>query len=157
MDRIYLTQQGYNDLFQELDKLKKHDRKQISKRIEEARAQGDLSENAEYDAAKEAQAQVEKKIAELEMKLSQAEIISEDKINKDKVSIGVKVDLKDLDTGNKFSYTILSNEEADFDKGQIGIQSPIAKSLLGKEAGDKADIQVPRGILHYQILNISLP
>jgi transcription elongation factor GreA len=157
MERIYLTQSGYERIFEELQDLKKNKRKEIIKRIAEARAQGDLSENAEYDAAREAQAHLEARIAELESKLSQAKIISDKEINTDKVSIGVKVDLKNLDTEAEFSYVILSNEEADFDKGQIGLNSPIAQALLGKQKGDKVDIQVPAGTLHYEILNISLP
>ena len=157
MGDIYLTQEGYDKLFQELERLKKVKRREISKRIAEARAQGDLSENAEYDAAKEAQAQNEAKIAQLEAKLSQSQIISQDQISLDKVNIGVKVTLKDVGSGEEFSYTILSDEEADFDKDQIGINSPVAQGLLGKAKGDIAEIQAPRGVFKYKILAISLP
>ncbi len=157
MDNIYLTQAGYDKLFEELEHLKKNKRREISKKIEEARAQGDLSENAEYDAAKEEQGRLEARIAELETKLASSRIISPDSVNLDKVSIGTKVDLEDLDSGNKFSYTILSDEEADFDKSQIGVNSPIAQGLLGKEKGQTVSIDVPRGTIRYKIITISLP
>jgi len=156
-NKIYLTQEGYDKLFQELEYLKNVRRKEISQRIGEARLLGDLSENAEYDAAKEEQAQIEKRIAELEEKLAQAEIIKENDINTDKVAIGLKVKLKDLENGDEFSYTLLSNEEADFEKNEIGISSPIAQALLGKSEGEEVEIQVPRGKLHYKIIKISLP
>ena len=156
MDVIYLTQDGYDRLFQELEHLKKVERREISKRVAEARAQGDLSENAEYDAAKDAQAHLERKIGELEEKLAKSRIISKDEISIDKVNIGVKVRLKDIETGDEFSYTILSDEEADFEKDQIGINSPVAQGLLGKKKGETAEITAPRGILKYKILEISL-
>ena len=157
MDEVYLTQNGYDRLIQELDHLKQVKRRELSRRIAEARAMGDLSENAEYDAAKEAQAHLEKKIVELDMKLSQAKIISEDQISTDKVAIGVKVDLLDLETSEEFCYIILSDEEADLEKDQIGINSPVAQTLLGKEKGDTVEVSAPSGIFKYKILNISLP
>ena len=157
MNEIYLTQEGYDKLFQELEDLKKIKRRDISKRIGEARAQGDLSENAEYDAAKEAQAQNEAKIAQLEDKLANSRIISQDQISLDKVNIGVKVTLQDLSTKEEFFYIILSDEEADFDKDQIGINSPVAQGLLGKAKGDTAEVHAPRGLFKYKILDISLP
>lgn len=157
MENIYLTPQGYDKLFQELEHLKKVKRKQLSKRIEEARLMGDLSENAEYDAAKEAQAQLERKIMQLEDKLSRAKIISKDDVSLDVVNIGAKVLLKDLNTQEQFAYTILSDEEADFDKNQIGINSPVAQGLLGKKKNQLVEINVPRGTLKYKILDIQLP
>ncbi|MBN2120905.1 MAG: transcription elongation factor GreA [Candidatus Omnitrophica bacterium] len=157
MDEIYLTQEGYDKLFQELEHLKKVKRRELSKRVAEARAQGDLSENAEYDAAKEAQALLERKVSELEEKLAKAQIISKDDISLDKVNIGVKVHLQDLETKEEFYYTILSDEEADFEKDQIGVNSPVAKGLLGKKKGEEAEIQAPRGIFRYKVLDISLP
>ena len=157
MDNIYLSQEGYDKLFQELEHLKKVERRRISKRIGEARAMGDLSENAEYDAAKDAQARLEKKIAQLEDKLARAKILSKDDISLEMVNIGVRVSLEDLETHEKFYYTILSDEEADFDKDEIGISSPVAQALLGKQKNQSVEIQVPRGILKYRILDISLP
>ena len=157
MSEIYLTQEGYDKLFQELEDLKKIKRRDISKRIGEARAQGDLSENAEYDAAKEAQAQNEAKVAQLEEKLANSRIITQDQISLDKVNIGVKVTLQDLSTKEEFSYTILSDEEADFDKDQIGINSPVAQGLLGKAKGETAEVHAPRGVFKYKVLDISLP
>lgn len=157
MENIYLTPQGYDKLFQELEHLKKVKRKELSKRIEEARAMGDLSENAEYDAAKEAQAQLERKIMQLEDKLARAKIINKADVSCDVVNIGVKVLLKDLNTQEEFSYIILSDEEADFDKDQIGINSPVAQGLLGKKKNQSAEINVPRGTVKYKILDIQLP
>jgi len=152
-----LTREGYEKLIQELDSLKRVKRRQLSKRISEARSLGDLSENAEYEAAKEAQAQLERKIMDLELKLSKARIISQDQIRTDKVNIGVKVYLEDLDNHEEFHYIILSDEEADFEKDQIGINSPVAQALLGKEKGDAVEVKAPRGMLRYRILDISLP
>ena len=157
MDDVYLTHEGYEKFIQELEYLKKVKRKEISKRVAEARLMGDLAENAEYDAAKEAQALLEQKIMDLETKLSMAKIISFDQISTDNVRIGVKVYLQDLVTSEEFYYTILSDEEADSEKDQIGINSPVAQALLGKKKGDAFEVKVPRGILRYKILGISLP
>ncbi|MFC1515085.1 transcription elongation factor GreA [Candidatus Omnitrophota bacterium] len=157
MDTIYLTQGGYDKLFEELELLKNVKRRELSKRIAEARAQGDLSENAEYDAAKEAQAQLEGKITQLETKLANSQILSHDQISLDKVNIGVKVSLKDLGSGDEFAYTILSDEEADYEHDQIGINSPVAQGLLGKAKGETAEIHAPRGLFKYKVLDISLP
>ena len=157
MDEIYLTQEGYEKLIHELEYLKRVKRKEISKRVAEARLMGDLSENAEYDAAKDAQALLEKKIMDLEGKLSKARIISESEVTTDAVRIGVKVFLEDLDSGEKLSYTVLSDEEADFEKEQIGINSPVAQALLGKKKKDVVEVKVPRGTLRYRVIDISLP
>ncbi len=157
MEKIYLSQEGYDKLFQELEYLRNVKRKEISRRIGEARAMGDISENAEYDAAKEAQAQTEAKIAELEDKLSRAEIIKEEDISLDKVRVGVKVKIADLDKNMEFYYIITSDEEADYEKNKIGINSPVAKALLGKQKGEKVEINVPAGTLKYLIKDISLP
>lgn len=157
MGQIYLTQQGYDKLLHEMEYLRNVKRREISKRIEEARAMGDLSENAEYDAAKDAQARVEGRIIELQDKLSRAVIISKSEVNLEKVSIGTKVTLKDLNSGSLLDYTIMSDEEADFSRSEVGISSPIAQGLLGKKESDTVEITVPKGILKYQILKISLP
>ncbi len=157
MGQIYLTQQGYDKLLHEMEYLRNVKRREISKRIEEARAMGDLSENAEYDAAKDAQARVEGRIIELQDKLSRAVIISKSEVNLEKVSIGTKVTLKDLNSGGLLDYTIMSDEEADFSRSEIGVSSPIARGLLGKKESDTVEITVPKGILKYQILKIALP
>jgi len=157
MDKIYLSQEGYNKLYQELEYLRNVKRKEISQRLAEARAMGDLSENAEYDAAKEAQAQTEAKIAELEDKLARAEIIKEEDISLDKVRVGVKVEIVDLDKNTEFSYIITSEEEANYEENKIGVNSPVAKALLGRQKGDKVEVKVPAGTLRYLIKNISLP
>jgi len=157
MGQIYLTQQGYDKLLHEMEYLRNVKRREISKRIEEARAMGDLSENAEYDAAKDTQARVEGKIIELQDKLSRAVIISKSEVNLEKVSIGTKVTLKDLNSGSLLDYTIMSDEEADFSRSEIGVSSPIARGLLGKKESDTVEITVPKGILKYQIVKIALP
>jgi len=157
MERIYLTQEGYDNLYQELEHLKNVSRREISKKIAEARALGDLSENAEYHAAKETQGQIEAKISALEDKLSRAEIIKEEDISLDKVRIGVKVTLQDLNTQNQFFYVLTSDEEANYEENKIGINSPIAQALLGKERNTTVSVKVPAGTLTYKITNISLP
>jgi len=157
MQRRYFTHKQYQKLFEELEYLKNVKRKEISKRIEEARQFGDLSENAEYESAKEAQFQLEKKISYLEEVLSSAQIIDEDKLSLEKVRIGVKVELEDLDLKEKLIYTIVNDEEADIDENKIGINSPVAQALLGKKENEIVSIRVPSGILKYKILKISLP
>ncbi len=152
---IYLTRQGYERLREELDYLKKTRRKELSEAIRKARELGDLSENAEYIAAKEAQALNEKKIAELEDKLSRVRIIEDEKINPFEVRIGAKVRLRDLETGEELQYTIVSEAEADYDKGMISLTSPVGKALLGHKENDIVEIKIPAGVLKYKILNIS--
>ena len=154
-EKTFVTRDGYEKLCDELKYLKSVKRKGISKAIGEAREQGDLSENAEYDAAKEAQAMNEKRIAELGEKLSNARILEDAQIASDEVRIGAKVKLKDLDEGDEIDYMLLSELEADFSKGIISINSPVAKGLLGHKKGDTVEIQVPAGTLRYKILQIS--
>ena len=120
-----------------------------------ARAHGDISENAEYDAAKEAQGMNEKKISELDAKLASAQILDNDAISKDEVLIGATVKLKDMDSNEELEYTIVAEEEADFDANKISIQSPVGTGLLNHKKGDICEIEVPRGILKYKILKIS--
>ena len=151
---IYLTREGLEKLTEKLERLKTVERRKISKAIGEARLQGDISENAEYDAAKDAQAHCEAKISELESKLSQVRIIDNENIPKDKIFIGAKVTLKDLDNDIKEHYTLVSPEEADYDEGKISIQSPVGKALMGKKEGEKVVIDVPAGALNYKILKI---
>lgn len=151
---VYLTKDGFHKLQDELDRLKSVERLRISKAIGEARLLGDLSENAEYDAAKDAQAHCEARIAELEDKLARVRIIDNEDIPKDKVFIGAKVTVADLDTDAEECYTLVSHEEANYDEGKISIQSPIGKALLGHKVGEAVDVNVPAGILKYKIMKI---
>jgi len=131
------------------------DRKALSKEIAVARAHGDLRENAEYKAAKEAQALNEKRIAELEMKLTNTEIIDDSKMSKDEILVGATAKLRDLDTKEELEYTLVSEVEADFSQGKISITSPIGKGLLGHKKNDVVKIEVPAGILKYKVLKIT--
>ena len=155
MDDIFLTQEGYEKMKEELDFLKKVKRREIAKQLEKARSMGDLSENAEYDAAKEAQAYLEKKIAELENNLSRARIIEHENIPTDKIYIGAKVKIRDEDTQEELEYCLVSPAEADYSQNKISIESPIGKSLLGRKVDDVVSIQVPAGLLVYKILKIT--
>ena len=152
---VYLTKEGFIKLQDELDRLKNVERLRISKAIGEARLLGDLSENAEYDAAKDAQAHCEARIAELEDKLARVRIIENENIPKDKVFIGATVVLLDTETGSEDRYTLVSHEEANYDEGKISIQSPIGKALLGHQVGDAIEIKVPAGILKYKVTRIT--
>jgi transcription elongation factor GreA len=155
MDEIYLTRDGYEKLVRELSFLKGEKRRQLSKAIGEARAHGDISENAEYDAAKEAQGFNEKRIAELEFKLAQVRIIDYENIVKDEVLIGAKVTLKDLDSEEIVEYTIVSESEADFNEGKVSIASPVGAALLNHKEKEIVEIKVPAGVLRYEILKIT--
>ncbi|MDP3731880.1 MAG: transcription elongation factor GreA [Candidatus Omnitrophota bacterium] len=155
MDEVYLTQGGYQKLFEELQLLKTVKRRQISKAIGEARAHGDISENAEYDAAKDAQAFNEKRIAELEGKLSRVRIIDDINIPKDEVLIGATVKLKDLDSGEELEYALVSELEADYAQGKISVTSPVGSGLLGHKENEVVEIKIPAGLLKYKILKIS--
>ena len=152
---IYLTAEGHEKLLKELKFLKTVRRRELSREIGIARSHGDISENAEYDAAKEAQAFNEKKIAELEERLSRAQILDDTKIAKDKALLGATVKLKDLDSGEELQYTLLSELEADFSRGKISITSPVGKALLGHKQDEIVEIKVPAGALKYKILKIS--
>ena len=154
---VYLTRAGYEKLIKELEFLKTTERRRISKAIGEARLQGDISENAEYDAAKEAQGHCEAKIAELEGKLSNVRIIEDQNIPSDKIYIGAFVTVKDLDRGEQETYQLVSAEEADYENNKLSIFSPVGKGLLGKKAGEDVTINVPAGKLRYKILKIERP
>lgn len=151
----YLTREGYEKLRKKLEHLKTVRRREISKEIGKAIAHGDISENAEYDAAKEAQALTEKRIAELENKLGYARIIDDEDIPKDQVLIGATAKLKDLDSREELQYTLVSELEADFSQGKISITSPVGKGLLGHKENETVEIKIPAGILRYQILKIT--
>lgn len=151
---VYLTKEGFEKLQQELERLKTVERSRISKAIGEARLLGDISENAEYDSAKDAQAHCEARIAELEEKLARVRIIENENIPKDKAFIGAMVTLIDMDTEAEERYTLVSHEEANYEQGKISIQSPIGKALLGKGLKDVVSINVPAGVLKYKIIKI---
>jgi len=154
MKVTYLTREGYEKLKQELEYLKSVKRLEVARALEEARAKGDLSENAEYDAAKQERELVEARIAELERKLAFVRIIDDENIPDDKVYIGATVYLEDLDKGEELYYTLVSPEEADFKQRKISTTSPVGKALLGKGVGDEVEIQVPAGVLRYRIVKI---
>ena len=157
MAEVFLTREGFEKLRDELEKLKTVERRRIAKAIGEARLQGDISENAEYDAAKDAQAHCEARIAELEAKLTQVRIIENENITRDKIYIGAIVTLLDLDTDEKLKYMLVSPEESNYDENKISISSPIGKGLLGHRAGETLDIKVPAGELRYKVLKIERP
>ena len=155
-DIIYLSKKGYDDLKEELNNLKTVDRPNVINQIAEARDKGDLSENAEYDAAKEAQGLLEARIAKLEVDLSNSRVIDESKLDNSKVSLLSVVTIKNLANNSEMSYTIVSESEADLSQKKISASSPIGKGLIGKEVGDVADIVVPNGTIKFEILKISL-
>lgn len=153
---IYLTEEGLMKLRAEVDQLKSVERPAISRMIAEARDKGDLSENAEYDAAKEAQGMLELRISKLEDTIANARIIDESKIDTDKVQILNKVKLKNLKTKAEVEYTLVAESEANLKENKLSIATPIAKALIGKKVGDVVEVTVPSGIMNFQILNISL-
>lgn len=151
----YYTKEGLEKLKEELQQLKTSGRAGIAKAIAEARDKGDLSENAEYDAAKEAQGLHETKIAKLEETLSNARILDESKMDTSKVLALSIVKIKNMKNGATMSYQLVSESEADLKAGKISVSSPIAKGLLGKKVGEKTEIQVPAGKMEFEILEIS--
>lgn len=155
MEDIYLTRSGYEKLIEELEFLKRVKRKQLSKAIGEARAHGDISENAEYDAAKDAQGQNERYIAELENKLAHARILDNEDIPDDQVLIGATVRLRDLDSQEEIEYTLVSETEADYEQGKISVNSPVGLALLNHREKDIVEFNVPAGVLRYEILKIT--
>ena len=155
MERVYLTQQGYEKMIQELEHLKNVKRREISQAIEQARLLGDLKENAEYHAAKEAASHNEAKIQDMEDKLSRAEIVDETAVSDDKVCFGVTVKLKDVESDEETEYSLVGNEEADPVSGKISVTSPVGKALLGHKVDEIVKIEVPAGTLEYKIISIS--
>jgi len=150
----YYTKEGLDKLTAELNTLKTKGRADIAKQIAEARDKGDLSENAEYDAAKDAQGHLEAKIAKLEHLVGNARLIDETKIDTSAVSILSKVTIKNKKNGTSVTYTLVSEEEADLKAGKISTQSPIGKGLLGKKKGDVAKVKTPAGEMEFEIVNI---
>ena len=156
LDVSYFTEEGLSKLKNELHLLKTTGRKKIAQQIADARDKGDLSENAEYDAAKEAQGLHELKISKLESALSNAKVIDKKNIDASKVSILSMVEMKNLQNSMKFTYQIVAEEESDLKLGKLSVKSPIGSSLLGKKKGDKVSINTPSGNIKFEILKISL-
>lgn len=155
MSTIPLTRRGADKLKEELHRLKTVERHAVIQAIAEARAQGDLSENAEYEAAKDKQGFIEGRILEIDSKLAAAQIIDPATLDAGgRVVFGTTVDLEDEDSGNKVTYQIVGDDEADLKLGLISISSPIARSMIGKEAGDVAEVQAPGGVRRYEIMAV---
>lgn len=152
----YMTEDGYKKLKEEINTLETVDRPAISKQIAEARDKGDLSENAEYDAAKEAQGLLEAKIAQLKNLLANARLINEDAIGTDVVQILNKVTIRNTKNNQQMTYTLVAESEANLKENKIAVSTPIAQGLMGKKVGDVADIKVPSGIMSFEIVNISI-
>lgn len=151
----YYTEEGLNKLRTELNDMKTKGRTEIAKQIAEARDKGDLSENAEYDAAKDAQGMHEMKIAKLEAILSTARVIDESSIDASQVAVLSRVKIKNRKNGLEVTYILVSEEEADLKAGKISVRSPIGKGLLGKKIGETAEIKVPAGLMEFEVLDIS--
>lgn len=155
MDPIYMTEEGYNNLLNEIRKLEEIDRPEVIREISEAREKGDLSENAEYSAAKEKQSVLEDKIGHLRMQLANVKILDTSKMDASKVQILSKVTILDMKRNKEKTYTIVSDNESNQREGKIAVSTPIAKALLGKKVNDEVDIEVPAGTLRFKVLNIS--
>jgi len=153
--KTVLTYDGLKKLEEELQELKVVKRKEVAEKIKEARGQGDLSENAEYDSAKEEQAEIEARIANLEKMLRNAEVIDEEEISTDVISIGCKVTLYDEEYKEEVEYTIVGSTEADPGKGRISNESPLGVALIGKAVGEKAEVSAPDGLVYYNVLAIN--
>ncbi|HET9463411.1 MAG TPA: transcription elongation factor GreA [Thiobacillus sp.] len=155
MSKFPITVVGAEKMRAELQKLKSVERPAVIQAIAEARAQGDLSENAEYDAAKEKQGFIEGRIADLEGKLSNAQIIDPKTLDADgRVVFGATVELEDAESGDAVTYQIVGDDEADIKRSMISVSSPIARALIGKYAGDSVEVQAPGGVRHYEVLDV---
>ena len=152
----YMSQEGYDNLVAELYKLETQDRPKASAAIAEARDKGDLSENSEYDAAKEAQARLEDKINQLKISIAEAKIVDVSRLSTDAVQILSKVEMTNTKTNAKMTYTIVSESEANLKEGKISIKTPIAQGLLNKKVGDEVEIKIPNGTINLRIDNISI-
>lgn len=153
--QIMLTDEGLNKLEQELELLKTRKRQEVAEKIKVARGFGDLSENAEYDAAKEEQAQIEARIVQLENMLKNAKIIDQDEIDLTKVSIGTKVTVFDVEFEEELEYSIVGSTEADPDLNKISDESPVGRALIGRNIGDTVDVETPGGVIQMKILSIN--
>ena len=157
MQKFPMTINGYNALNEELQRLKTVERRKVIQAISEARSHGDISENAEYDAAKEKQAFIEGRISDIEAKLSQAQVIDPKKIkDSGKITFGATVKLLDIESNETTSYQIVGDDEADIKKSKISVNSPVAKSLIGREVGQEITVRVPNGTREYEILDFEL-
>ena len=156
MNYTYLTQEGYDNLQAELEELKSNGRSKVAKAIAEAREKGDLSENAEYDAAKEAQGMLELKINEMEKVMATARILDASTLDNSKVVVFSKVTIKNVSNGKEITYMLVSETEADIKSKKISVTSPIGKGLLGKAKGDIASISTPRGDMKFEIVEIAI-
>ena len=154
MEKIPITTDGYAGLKKELERLKRVERPENIKAIEEARAHGDLSENAEYAAAKERQSFIEGRIGELVYKLANADIIDPEKIARDRVMFGSKVLLENIDTGEGVQYQLVGPDESNIQEGRISISSPLGKAIIGKKPGDELTLQAPAGTRSYELVEI---
>lgn len=154
MDKVPLTREGFEALKRELETLKRVERPQNIKAIEEARAHGDLSENAEFHAAKDRQGFLEGRIGELEFKIVNAEIIETKKLPKDRAVFGSRVILENIDTGEDVEYQLVGPDESDIEKGRISVSSPLGRALIGKKPGDELTVQVPGGQRAYELVEI---
>ena len=154
MERVPMTVEGFKSLEAELHRLKSEERPRIIQAISEARAHGDLSENAEYHSAKDAQGMNEARVADLEDKLSRAEVIELSSMSGTRVKFGATVTLQDEDTGDKVKYKIVGEFEADVKQGKVSITSPIARALIGKSKGDSAEVTTPKGARSYEVLKV---
>lgn len=154
MERVPMTLEGYQKLELELHRLKSEERPRIIQLIAEARSHGDLSENAEYHSAKEAQGMNEARVADIEDKLSRADIIDPSKLSGDTIKFGALVTLEDEDSGDKVKYRIVGDAEASVRDGKISISSPIARALIGKSKGDAVEVTTPKGSRSYEVLRV---
>ena len=152
----YLTQEGLTKLKEKLEQLMNVERPAISKQIGEAIEKGDISENAEYDAAKDAQGMLEAKMAVLQSKIANARILDESKINTSKVQILNKITIKNRKTNTTMQYTLVPESEANLKQGKISVDTPIAKGLMGKKVGDVVEIKIPSGVISFEIIEISI-
>jgi transcription elongation factor GreA len=156
MATSYMTQEGYKKLLEEINQLESVERPAISRQIAEARDKGDLSENAEYDAAKEAQGLLEMKISKLKDVIASARLIDESLLNTDTVQILNKVKIKNQNNGQVMTYMLVSESEANLKEGKLSVNTPIAQGLLGKKVGDSVQVKVPSGIIPFEIVDISI-
>lgn len=152
--KVILTYAGLQELEMEIQELKVNKRKEIAEKIKEARAQGDLSENAEYDAAKEEQAEVEARIVYIEKLLKNVEVIDEDEVDLNEVSVGCKVRLFDVEFDEEIDYAIVGSTEADPLHNKISNESPVGEALIGRRVGDTAEVNTPAGLLKFKVLEI---
>ncbi|UCF31380.1 MAG: transcription elongation factor GreA [bacterium] len=157
MTRHPMTPEGLQKLKSDLKRLKTQDRPKVIEEIAEARSHGDISENAEYDAAKERQAFIESRIRDIEIKIANAQVVDPLDMDTDRVVFGVNVTVQDLESGDKLSYQIVGADEADVASSRISVTSPVARALIGRRVGDVVQVQIPRGLRELEIMEISLP